>query len=222
MELREKTSPHHIQPTREPRNIIAPTMTLLGVLVASVVCTFAAIGLVAIAIRQTAFVPSTSADVASWIQAGAAFVAILSAAGVALVIQRRDHLNQRRGPTESALSIARYSLERIEQFRSACNSKKALGDVADQTVYFDIDGIHELPRIVNSLPLHELRNGEATTQVLALNAIVRQLSRNVRIAFEDNNGWPESSFDNFTDVLRRISEATAACVNGLESALKKM
>jgi hypothetical protein len=187
---------------------LKPLGAAAAFLMCTVVFTLAAIGAVALAVDDAKFRPSSSADLATWVQAAAAAFAILASAGIAIFIQTRDHRVAKRQSADVAVEIALYARNVLQSVRDSLATRQQVYDVAVETVYFDKSVMDDLWNMLSSVPLQELRDVVITRELIVLRGTVRQFRENVETALRHFRELNAHEYDTFFRVLN--DAATAA------------
>lgn len=160
------------------------------------------------------FTNLTSAEWASWVQAGGTIAAIIGAAGIAIWQSRRQH------EASLALMRAEHSLERTELARTLLAlstncaraiefvakqfpDRDAVHRIADQETHFDFNELRIIETAVIGIPLHSLPH-TLVSPTLILSSTVRQFREKVESALRFHRQMDSAAFEDFFSVLSQM------------------
>ncbi|MNY18691.1 hypothetical protein D3C86_1520870 [compost metagenome] len=168
----------------------------------TVVFTLAAIGAVALAVDDAKLRPSSSGDLAAWVQALAATLAIFASAVLAIYIQTRDYREKRKASVRIAADVALYAKAVLtftrQELADATELRQRSADGATVAHF----GLDDLCSLVSQFDVQSLPEPALTQDLLLMRYCVHEVRRTVDSALQGNSimdGEAEARFFKFLD-----------------------
>ncbi|NGT16944.1 hypothetical protein [Achromobacter insolitus] len=174
---------------------------VLAFILATALSALAAIGAVSLAVDDVKLRPTSSSDVASWIQAVAATLAILASAGLALYIQARDLRVKRIGSALIAADIALHAKTLLAYVNTLFKDRQRVYDIAQGTHPFDRDALEDLWVMISQLDLQAIQEPVLVRPLLLLRASVRKVRQTVDTALSTHREMDGAAFDTLFRIL---------------------
>lgn len=179
-----------------------PISFFLGIAFATAVTTLAAIGAVALAVDDVKLRPANSSDIAGWIQAVAAAIAIFAGAVLALHVQRRDLRERQKATIEIATSIALTAELVVRNTRDSLDSREKVYAVAEEQQYFDLSALDDIWELVSQFDLQSLHVPEFAKHMLIVRFAVRKVRQNVKSAITRYRAMDSDDYKGLFAVLK--------------------
>lgn len=180
-----------------------PISVFLGFVFAAALTTLAAIGAVALAVDDAKLRPTSSSDVASWIQAVAAALAILASAGLALHIQSRESRERRSGAADIAADIALVAKTILTSISHEFSSRQRVYEFAESIRPFDREALDDLWNMISQLDLQALHEPFLIRPIILLRTSVRKVRQTITTALAEHRNMDGHDFDELFDILKR-------------------
>lgn len=155
----------------------------------------------------TALAPTTSSEVAAWIQAVAATLAILASAGIAVFVQWLENRQAKQQSADVAVEIALYARNVLQSVRDQLDSREKVHNVGDGTTYFDRHLLGDLWNMLSDVSLQQMRDVAITRELILLRGTVRQFRQNVEAAIDRYMSLDAQDYDVLFRVLNEAATA---------------
>lgn len=162
-------------------------------------------GVAAIAVVVLATVAMTkgpfSSDMAAWVQAFGAIIAI----GAAAYLQDRDRSAQRRDAHHDRMKALRAIVNRCEF--TLCNINKERGTLQSaRKLRYWADETQADIRAIEGISLVEIGDDEALDQIIRLRGAVTTVRRNVHLALESMQGAEAVATPDIRSQLKQVTQ----------------
>lgn len=187
-----------------------------------VIASLAGIGAVALACADVTLLPKSSSDVAAWVQAAAAAVAIVASAWLALHIQHREQRAARKQSAEVAMQIAVYARNLLRIIRDRLSTRELLDRVATGQTPFDRSALDDLWSMLSAISLQELRDAAITKELMILRGTVRQYRLNVDLAIANHGQMSAGEYTIFINALTDAAAGAATVYTRVSEAASQL
>ncbi|MBO1013480.1 hypothetical protein IPU70_07970 [Achromobacter sp. SD115] len=179
---------------------------------------FASIGALTVflAPHTGSYVPQGSADVAAWVQAITAGLAIFASAWLALHVQARSENTARKQAAEAASEVALYARNLLTLTRDQFSTRQGVFDVATHAIYFDLTALEDLWAMMSAISMQEVRSAQITRELLILRGTIRQFNRNVHTAIKRHAEMNAAEYDTLFRVLNDATTGAAKVHSRIE------
>jgi len=191
---------------------------VLAFIFATVLIALAAIGAVSLAVDDVKLRPTSSSDVASWIQAVAATLAILASAVLALRIQSRDTRIKRMGSAVVAADIALYATAVLSSIQTEFSDRQKVIAFGEGRRPFDREALDDLCDTVSQLDLQAIHEPLLVRPLLLLRMSVRKVRQTINTALAKCQNMTGQEFDTLFNILKNEAEVAKTAHQKISAA----